>query len=173
MPQVGQAFIDRSRAYLGSEYLPKIRRCVQEISEEDVWWRPNPTSNSIGNLLLHLAGNLRQWVISGIGGEADHRQRRTEFDPEQEPGALELLDLLETTVREADRVLARLGTDRLLEPRRIQGRDVTVLDALYHATEHFGMHTGQVIYITKLRTGRDLAFYEVDDGIARARWESG
>lgn len=172
MPEVGQAFIDRSRSYLRSEYLPKIRRCLEEIPPEDLWWRPNPASNSIGNLLLHLAGNVRQWVISGIGGEPDHRQRGKEFAADAEPAAGELLELLEGTVEAVDRVLVGLDPDRLLEPRRIQGRDVTVLDALYHATEHFAMHTGQIIYITKLRTGRDLRFYDVEDGLARPAWDS-
>lgn len=170
MPAIGQTFIERSRTYLSSDYLPKIRRCVGEIREEDLWWRPNAGSNSIGNLLLHLAGNIRQWVVSGIGGESDVRERQKEFDAGGGAGRGELLRLLEDTLQEADRVLANLSADVLLERRVIQGREVSVLDALYHATEHFGMHTGQVIYITKLRTGTDLKFYEADAGIARPRW---
>jgi uncharacterized damage-inducible protein DinB len=170
MSDIGQAFIDRSRSYLTSEYLPKIRRCIQEIEEEDLWWRPDSQSNSMGNLLLHLAGNVRQWVVSGIGGVADVRERQREFAAHGGPGRRELLQLLDATLREVDLVLAQLAPERLLERRMIQGRDVSVLDALYHAVEHFGMHTGQIIYITKLRTNRDLMFYRVEAGIPRPTW---
>lgn len=166
----GGAFIDRSRAYLKGEYLPKIRRCLAELSGEDLWWRPNPASNSVGNLILHLAGNIRQWVTSGIGGEPDHRDRSGEFSAEGGYERATLLELLETTIRDVDRTLERLDTETLLERRVIQGLDVTVLDALYHAVEHFSGHTAQIVYVTKLRTGSDLAFYEVEGGIARARW---
>lgn len=167
---IGQLFIDRSRRYLAAEYLPKVRRCLDVLGEEDLWWRPGAQCNSIGNLLLHLSGNIRQWVVGGIGGEPDIRQRQTEFDADGAHTRAELMDLLETTLRDVDRVLSGLSAATLLEPRVIQGRDVTVLEALYHATEHFGMHTGQIIYIAKLRTGADLEFYDIEDGVARPRW---
>lgn len=170
MNDVGRTFIERSRSYLGAEYLPKIRRCVEAMPEQDLWWRPNPRSNSVGNLLLHLAGNIRQWVVAGIGGESDARQRQEEFDAAGGLDRRAALDLLEATMRDVDRVLSALDADRLLERRIIQGREVSVLDALYHAVEHFGMHTGQIIYIAKLRTGTDLGFYEMDGGVAHRRW---
>lgn len=172
MSAVGQVFIDQSRRYLASEYLPKIRRCVDELSDEDLWWRPNGRSNSVGNLILHLAGNIRQWVVHGIGGGADVRERHEEFDAEGEVGRGEFLERLEKTVRDVDGVLAQLSPQRLLDRRLIQGREVTLLHALYHAVEHFGMHTGQIIYITKQRTGRDLEFYDVEDGVARPTWQA-
>jgi uncharacterized damage-inducible protein DinB len=170
MLAIAQAFIDQSRTYLSSEYLPKIRRCIDAIDEQDVWWRPNSQSNSIGNLILHLAGNVRQWVVSGIAARPDVRERQKEFAAEGGLSRRELLELLEQTLREVDEVLAHLEADRLLERRVIQGREVTVLEAVYHVVEHFGMHTGQIIYITKARTGRDLTFYEVEAGIATPRW---
>jgi len=169
-PSAGSDFIERSRTYLSSEYLPKIRRCLAEISDEDLWWRPNPESNSIGNLLLHLAGNIRQWVVCGIGGAPDAREREKEFAAGEGHGREELVGLLASTLGEVDRVLADLSADALAERRVIQGMDVTVLEALYHAVEHFSGHTYQIVYITKLRTGSDLGFYEVQDGIARSRW---
>lgn len=170
MSSIGEAFIERSRSYLSSEYLPKIRRCIHAVREEDLWWRPNPESNSIGNLMLHMAGNIRQWVVGGVGGEPDRREREAEFGAAGGPGRQELLEVLEAALAEVDVVLATVGAERLLERRRIQGREVTVLDAIYHAVEHFGMHTGQVIYITKLRTGTDLGFYEFEAGAARKSW---
>jgi uncharacterized damage-inducible protein DinB len=171
MPDVALQFLDQSRAYLSSEYLPKIRACMERLSEADVWWRPNSASNSVGHLLLHLAGNLRQWVISGLGGAPDERQRHGEFAPDQQPRAMALLERLAQTVAEADAVLAHIDPAVLQEQRTIQGREVTGMQALYHAVEHFGMHTGQILYITKLRTGSDLPFYEVSNGIVQARWE--
>ncbi|HKK08181.1 MAG TPA: DinB family protein [Gemmatimonadota bacterium] len=170
MNSAGQAFIDRSRAFLGSEYLPKIRSCLDELPPDALWWRPNAASNSVGNLLLHLSGNLGQWIVSGVGGEPDVRERQAEFDAEGGREAAELLARLEATVADADRVLAGLDPGRLLEARVVQGTDTTVLDAIYHVVEHFGMHTGQIAYITKMRTGEDLGFYDVEDGIARPTW---
>jgi uncharacterized damage-inducible protein DinB len=170
MPAIGQVFIDQSRSYLGSEYLPRIRRCVQVITDEDLWWRPNVRSNSIGNLLLHLAGNVRQWIVTGIGGASDTRERQKEFDADRERSREELVEMLESTLGEVDRVLAQLTPEGLLERRVIQGREVSVLEAIYHVVEHFGMHTGQVVYVTKLRTSTDLQFYDVEAGIARPKW---
>jgi len=164
------AFIEESRRYLAAEYLPKIRHCLDTIDDADVWWRPNAECNSIGNLVLHLAGNIRQWMISGVGGAPDVRERQAEFDARHGVTRHALIELLEHTLREVDQVLARVTAEQLGEQRRIQGQDVTVLEAIYHVVEHFGMHMGQIIYITKLRTGKDLAFYEVEAGIARPRW---
>lgn len=163
----GRAFIDRSRSYLTGEYLLKIRRSVADLPEPDVWWRANAESNSVGNLILHLAGNVRQWVVSGIGGARDERDRQKEFDARAGSGTRELLDHLEAAVTDADRVLSGLSPDRLLERRVIQGREVTVLEAVYHVVEHFSMHTGQIIYITKLKTGVDLTLYKPPHDSAR------
>jgi uncharacterized damage-inducible protein DinB len=167
---IGQAFIDRARAYLLTEYLPKIRRSVEGLGPEDLWWRPNPESNSMGNLILHLAGNARQWVVSGIGGEADVRRRQEEFDRSGGLSATELLVHLESALGEVDAVLSRLSPARLGERMVIQGMDVSVFEALFHVVEHFSMHSGQIICLSKLRTGGDLGFYQVIDGIAKPMW---
>lgn len=172
MTDPGRAFLDRSRIILGSELLPRISRCIRELSEEDLWWRPNDVSNSVGNLVPHLEGNTRQWIISGVGGEPDRRRREEEFARRAGISGEELLESITSTVRQADGLLERLPPDVLQEERFIQGRQVSVLDAVYHVVEHFSMHTGQIIYITKLRTGRDLQFYRLVDGIPRASWEA-
>jgi uncharacterized damage-inducible protein DinB len=166
----GQAFIAESRRYLVDEYLPKICGALEGLSTEDVWWRPNKESNSIGNLVLHLAGNARQWVVAGIGGAPDVRERQQEFDRDGGMTGRELLDLLEKTLEEVADVLGDLSEGRLGEERVIQGLPVTVLQALYHVVEHFSMHTGQIIYLAKLRTGRDLGFYRVMDGRVETLW---
>ena len=170
MPDVANAFLNQSRRQLRTEYLPKIAACLHVLPEADLWWRPNEASNSAGNLLLHLAGNLRQWIVSGLGGLPDTRRRAEEFEAPVLLPARQLLAELQTTVEAADRVLAGLAPPALQTSYRIQGRTVTGLEAVYHAVEHFAMHTGQIIYITKLRTGNDLHFYEADGTALRARW---
>jgi uncharacterized damage-inducible protein DinB len=166
----GQAFIQRSRHYLAGEYRPKIRQALRGLSEGDLWWRPNEASNSIGNLILHLAGNVRQWVVAGIGGEPDLRRREEEFLRREGLSAAELLQVLEAALDEADRVLAGLDVSVLSEARVIQGFEVSVMEALYHVVEHFSMHTGQILYLSKERSGRDLGFYRIEGGRLRTRW---
>lgn len=166
----GAAFIHRSRHYLKGDYLPKISLALDGLSVGDIWWRPNPASNSIGNLILHLAGNVRQWVVAGIGGHPDTRRRDEEFLAEGGYSGSELLGHLVATLDDADEVLARLRPSHLGEARAIQGMNPTVLDALYHVVEHFSTHTGQILYLAKLRTGRDLGFWEIRDGKAFPRW---
>lgn len=170
MSTEGRTFLDLSARFLERDFMPRVRAAVERLDPEDVWWRPNEASNSVGNLLLHLAGNLRQWVVSGVGGEPDRRVRHEEFDSPEQPGGVELLERLEAVVAEAVRTLRERDPTTLLERRRIQGTEVTGLEAVYHAVEHFSMHTGQILWIVKLRTGRDLGFYRVRDGIAERRW---
>jgi uncharacterized damage-inducible protein DinB len=169
MPDVGQAFIDESRKYLTASYLPRIEHCVERLPDEDLWRRANADSNSVGNLLLHLAGNVRQWIVSGVGGAPDVRQRQQEFDARDGIARDELLGQLRSAVHDADAALARLSPGALHELRLIQGHDVTVLAAIYHVVEHFSMHTGQIIFATKARTG-DLAFYDMFRGTPREQW---
>jgi uncharacterized damage-inducible protein DinB len=121
-------------------------------------------------LLLHLSGNARQWIVSGVGEQPDHRERQTEFDAREGQGREELLDRLRQTVSEVDSVLANLDTAKLLESRHIQNHDVSVLDAIYHVVEHFAMHTGQIIYLAKMLGRTDLGFYGFVDGAPRSNW---
>ena len=168
-PDISRSFVDESRSLLTVSHFPRIERCLEGLADDKVWWRPNAESNSIGNLTLHLAGNVRQWIISGIGGATDNRQRQQEFDEKGPVPASELLSRLRTTVEEADRVLAGVTPATLLERREIQGCDVTVLEAIYHVVEHFSMHTGQIILLAKMWKG-DLGFYNVSDGVVRPAW---
>jgi uncharacterized damage-inducible protein DinB len=112
-------------------------------------------------LILHLCGNIRQWVIHGVSGAADARNRPAEFAAREACSKAELLQKLETTLAEVDAVLANLQLEKLAEPRVIQGFNVSVLGAIFHVVEHFSYHTGQIIYITKMRTGEDLKFWNV------------
>ena len=154
-------FIEQARKLLLADYLPKIERCLEQLTDEQIWWRANEQSNSIGNLLLHLSGNVRQWIISGLGGEPDQRQRDTEFAQREGIPRAALLNLLRRTLLEAGAVLAAFDTSTLLNARKIQGNDVHALEAIFHVTEHFSMHTGQIILLTKLLSASDLHFYDL------------
>ena len=170
MDALARAFLDASRHYLRHDYLPRIEGCLDRLSEEDLWWRPNEASNSVGNLILHLAGNIRQWIVHGVGGGEDVRDRPAEFEARGPMPAAPLRARLRDALDAVDAVLGGLTAGDLLETRRIQGLDVTVLQAVYHVVEHFSMHTGQILYVTKLRTGQDLGFYRIQDGTVLGGW---
>jgi uncharacterized damage-inducible protein DinB len=158
---VASEFMRVARHQLAKEYLPKIQRCLTSLSEEDIWWRAHETDNSIGNLILHLCGNVRQWIVSSLGEKEDVRNRPAEFAARESASKTVLLRQLDETLREADTTLKNLDMKHLLEKRTIQGLDVTCLEAIFHVVEHFSGHVGQIIYITKMRTGKDLRFYNL------------
>jgi uncharacterized damage-inducible protein DinB len=157
---VSQTFIQRARQHLTDEYLPKIERCLERLTDEQIWWRSSPESNSIGNLILHLSGNARQWIVCGLGGETDMRQRQTEFDERGTIPRAELSTLLRKTVTDVDNTLARFNSEKLLSEYPIQGTTSTALAAIFHVTEHFSMHTGQIILLSKSRVEGHLTLWE-------------
>jgi uncharacterized damage-inducible protein DinB len=123
--------------------------------------------------VLHLCGNARQWIVCGVGGEQDGRDRDAEFAQRAIVPRDQLLSLLRATLEDVARVLRDLDRATLLERRSIQGSDVDVLEAIFHVTEHFSMHTGQIIMLTKMLTSTDLRFYGFEPGEPRERWHSG
>jgi uncharacterized damage-inducible protein DinB len=151
-------FLASSQDALVKENLPHIVKCLHQLSEEEVWWRPNPASNSAGNLVLHLCGNVRQWIIAGLGAKEFRRERDREFAEQGLIPRKELITQLRRTIRDACRVLAKLSDDSLARKYTIQGYHVTGLEAAFHVAEHFGYHAGQIIYITKLKRAQDLRF---------------
>ena len=167
---VAREFIRRASEFLLGDYLPKIERCLEKLTDEQIWWRANKESNSIGNLVLHLCGNARQWIISGIGSQPDHRVRDSEFEQRDVIARDELLTLLRSTLHEVDHVLHTLDASTILESRKIQGNDVDILEAIFHVTEHFSMHTGQIIMLTKMLTASDLRFYDFEGKAPVERW---
>ena len=142
-------------------YLPRIERCLELLSPAQIWWRPNPASNSIGNLVLHLTGNVRQWIVAGLGGFPDIRRRDQEFAATGPMPTRELLRSFRGIVLRACRILRGLTSTDLSKVHRIQGYRVTGLEASFHVAEHFSHHAGQIILITKSLTGRDLAFTQL------------
>jgi uncharacterized damage-inducible protein DinB len=137
-------------------YLRRIHSCLRLLIEKQIWWRPNPASNSAGNLVLHLCGNMRQWIISGLGGAPDVRDRDAEFAARSAHSRRALQDRLAVTFREADAVLRRVSPEALARRYVIQGFRVTGLAAVAHVYSHFSYHAGQIAYLTKLQQGRDL-----------------
>lgn len=162
-------FLAQAKHSLGRYHLPRILRCLQLLSDSDIWWRPNTASNSVGNLVLHLEGNVRQWILSGLGGTPDRRQRDREFAERGPLGRHILAARLEKAVKEACRVIGKLPPRDLARTRRIQKFRVTAFEAIHHVTEHFAFHTGQIIYVTKLRRGRDLGFTRLPGQTRRRR----
>jgi len=153
-------FIEASRVFIREDYMPKLVRCVEQMSEEDLWWRPNEISNSAGNLILHLCGNMRQWIVSSIGGAEFNRDRDREFSARGPVAKTELIANLKLVTSAVDQTLAGLKDERMLQRLKIQKYDVSTLQAIYHVVEHFGYHLGQILYIFKLRTGTDPQFYK-------------
>lgn len=165
-----QIFLDKSRYYLATEYPSKIRLATASLSHDDVWRRANDQSNSIGNLILHLAGNVRQWIVSGIGGAPESRDRAGEFAATDGPDITELLDLLESAVGDAGKVIASLEPTDLPRHCTIQSRETTVMAAIYHVVEHFSMHTGQIVMLAKSYAPDSIRFYEDAGGKAVPLW---
>jgi hypothetical protein len=153
-------FLEFSRRQLLEQYWPRLQACAESLTDEQVWWRPNAASNSIGNLILHLNGNVRQWLVDSFNRSEDKRDRPAEFAAEGGIPASALLERLGAAMYEASQVLARLTQADLVAPYEIQGYHVSGLEAVYQVVEHFGMHYGQIAYVAKSLTGADLGFYK-------------
>lgn len=139
-------------------YLPKMCDSLELLSDDEIWWRANNASNSVGNLILHLCGNLRQWIISGLGGAEDIRQRDLEFSAKGPIPRAELIEKLRATVREASNVVRGLKAEELVGEYSIQGYRVTGYEAAIHVTTHIAYHAGQILYVAKMKRGKDLGF---------------
>ncbi|GAB4262612.1 MAG: hypothetical protein Kow0027_30100 [Saprospiraceae bacterium] len=155
-----QLFIKEVKRRLIDEGKSRLVTCLGILSQEEIWHRPNANSNSIGNLVLHLCGNVRQWLISGLGGAPDTRQRQLEFDEKGPIPTETLLHLLDNTLSEAEAFLDRLTDEDLTRPVTIQGFDETGISVLVHVVEHFSYHVGQVTYYVKLTKDRQTNYYE-------------
>lgn len=154
-----------------AENSDRIEACLTELPPHSVWARDSHNENAVGNLLLHLEGNVRQWILSGIGAAPDLRDRPSEFSARTGGTAAVLLAKLRGTVGEAVALIRALPHERLAEPVSIQGYDTTVLSAIFHVVEHFSGHTYQIILLTKRFTGKDLGFYSYLDKTGRRETE--
>jgi uncharacterized damage-inducible protein DinB len=158
-PELAKLFLEVSRKKLLETYWPQLHDCVCTLSEEQVWWRPNDASNSIGNLLLHLNGNVGQWLLASFNKSEDCRNRPLEFAERGPTPVAGLLARLASTLEEACTVLCRLTPEELAASYAIRGESVTGMEAIYHCISHFTLHYGQIAYIVKTLQNRDLGFY--------------
>jgi hypothetical protein len=167
-PTPTNLFISFSRHKLTTQYWPRLRECVESLTDEQIWWRPNPSSNSVGNLVLHLDGNVRQWLVSSFNQKEDQRDRPAEFAASGQISGAALLEKLNWTINEAANVLDRLTEAELITRYEIQGYNPFGLEAVYQVIEHFGLHYGQIAYITKMLKDQDLGFYNELNKTGRA-----
>jgi hypothetical protein len=149
------------------ESLDVIRHCLNQLSLEQIWWRPTEAMNSIGNLILHLAGNLRQWIVCGIGGAADNRNRPAEFAQREPIPKEELLDRLEMTVADAQAALLSAAPETMLSTRRTQGFDLTGWGVLFHTVPHFKGHTQEIVSLTRQQLGDAYRFRWQPESVAQ------
>ena len=138
--------------------LQVIRHCVDQLSDAQLWWRPADSMNSVANLILHLCGNVRQWVVSGVGEAADVRERQKEFDQRNSALKAELMQQLESAVADAKVVLSDISVKALLRVRRVQGNDVTGMQAIFHSVSHFRGHTQEIVHMTRFQPGDSYKF---------------
>jgi hypothetical protein len=169
--QLSELFLEHSRKKLLDEYWPRLKSVVEPLNSQQIWWRPNSASNSIGNLILHLNGNVNQWLVASFNGYRDERDRPVEFKERRLLSGHALLETLGKTMEQARETLAHLAPERLMRVYDIQGYTVTGLDAVYQVVEHFSMHYGQILWIVKATTGADLGFYSELDLTGRSSRE--
>jgi uncharacterized damage-inducible protein DinB len=158
MDSTDRLFLDYSARKL-RQMTGRIEDCLSRLSDEQIWARGTESENAIGNLVLHLGGNIRQWIVSAVGDRPDNRQRDAEFAARAGLGPAELAAHLRSVIDEATATIEALPPESLTRRLKIQSYDVTALEAIYHAVEHFSGHTGQIIYATKLLLGEDLEFH--------------
>jgi uncharacterized damage-inducible protein DinB len=135
-----------------------MHHCLRQLSEEEVWSRSDETMNSVGNLMLHLCGNVRQWVISGVGGAPDTHQRQSEFDARGSVSKAELLSRVDSTVQEASEVLNAISTETLLADLTVQGFETTGLGAIVHSVSHFRGHVQEIVHLSRSILGDAYEF---------------
>jgi len=145
--------------------LPRIEKCFAQLSEAEVWQRPNPASNSIGNLIMHLSGNIHQWIVSSIAGATDIRDRDAEFEAKEGLTKAELYVLISNTINEAVEIIQKQTGEELMLAKTVQGYEYSVLGNIFHVVEHLSYHIGQIAYWTKVLKGQDLGFYADNDAL--------
>jgi uncharacterized damage-inducible protein DinB len=159
METIGQEFIEQCISIIEKKSTPKIIKCLDQLTEEQIWMRPNKASNSIGNILLHLCGNIRQYVTSALGDQPDTRERDKEFSTQEGYTKHELLNKLADTVSQAITIIKNADAVKLMKIYSVQGFSYSGVGIIVHITEHYSHHTGQIIFWTKQLTASDPGFY--------------
>lgn len=152
------ALIGKETSHELGDAVAAIRHCFDQLDVDEVWWRPNETMNSVANLVLHVCGNMHQWIVAGVGGAQNTRRRQREFDERSRIDKAELLQKLDDTLLEVNAILEKLTPELLAEKRRIQAHEVTCLQAILHSMAHLRGHTQEMIHITRTQLGDDYRF---------------
>lgn len=155
---IEQEFLDQSILRL-NENTPRIKKCFNLLSDKEVWQRPNKSSNSIGNLVIHLCGNITQYIISSLGESKDTRNRDLEFSIDGEFTKAQLIQMLQKTVSKATGIIKHLDSSMLLKIHSVQGFELSGIGIIIHVVEHYSYHTGQISFYTKLLKEKDLGYY--------------
>ncbi|MBK8502144.1 MAG: DUF1572 family protein [Saprospiraceae bacterium] len=156
-------FLPEIRRRLTGEGQERILKCLDLLTEEDIWYRPNAQSNSVGNLVLHLCGNVTQWLFSTMGGEEDTRKRQSEFDEKGPVSRENLKQKIIDLMLQADQIIKDLDSNELTKIYSVQGFQESGLAILIHITEHFSYHVGQITYFVKARRDIDVGYYAGKD----------
>lgn len=156
---ISKEFLEQSAYRIGLNF-PRIKTCIDMLSDGELWQRPNGSSNSIGNLVLHLCGNMTQYVISALGGIEDKRERDLEFSATEGYTAAELLQKMRSVNDECIRIIKGLSEEQLTADYEVQGYTMTGTAIIIHVTEHYSYHTGQIVFLTKSLKDTDTGFYK-------------
>jgi uncharacterized damage-inducible protein DinB len=146
------------------ESIPRIKKCLNVLSEQEIWFKPNDHSNSVGNLVLHLCGNVTQWIGSGLGKMPDNRLRDLEFSEKGPLPSTKLTEALDRLIPLIENTLDNLTEEDFLQLHKVQVYQETGVNILVHVVEHFSYHTGQIAFFTKWRKNMDMNFYPEDLG---------
>ena len=154
-----QALIAEVKRRLFEESVPRLKQCLALLSTEQIWYRPNEQSNSVGNLVLHLCGNVRQWIIAGLSKAEDVRKRQEEFDEKGPVEEKTMLAELDRVMLEVNSVLDNLSPQDLTAVYQVQGFKESGIAILVHVVEHFSYHVGQITYVVKALNNVDTGYY--------------
>jgi len=155
--------ISEVRRRLIGECQSRLLKCLDHLNEDEIWYRPNAESNSVGNLVLHLCGNVRQWLFSTLGDQLDHRDRRAEFSAKEFHRRASLKKMIEDLMHEADDILGNISEEKVLRDYQVQGFHENGVSILVHVTEHFSYHVGQITYFVKAHKNLDVGYYKGQD----------
>lgn len=157
--QIQEEFIKNS-IYRMDESTRMIQICFKDLTEAEIWKKPNANSNSIANLILHLSGNITQYIISSLGEIGDIREREKEFSTIKGYTKDQLFQILLDTIEKAKDVIQSATQDKLLKKRDVQGFNFSGVGIIIHVVEHYSYHTGQIAFWSKILKNKDLGFYD-------------
>ncbi len=142
------------------ESVERILKCIELLEDTDIWYQPNENSNSVHNLILHLCGNIGQYINAGLGAKTDTRNRESEFLNNHKYDKSILKGLISDAVKDAIKVIEDLDISQLLKKYDIQGFNLTGIAVLVHVVEHTSYHVGQITYFTKIQKNISTDYYK-------------